>query len=511
MFREALTDPKTFCVNWELVPGRGSRERQQEELVRSAGEAARSGRIHGIGLTDNPSGTPALSPEVIGAEIARLGIDPLVHFSCRDKNRNELESILWGMHRNGTENLLVVSGDYPVDAGLGTARPVFDFDPIHLLSLAGRMNGGLRYDNLGKEVTLAPTDFFCGVAVSPFKKDEAELVGQYAKLEKKIGTGARFIVTQIGYDARKLHELLLWLKQGGHDIPVLANIFILTYPAGRAMHAGRIPGCVVTEKLLSLLEAERNAPDKGRAARIERAAGQYAIAVGMGFAGAHIGGHGVDCRTVLEIIDRGQELSRDWERLVSEFDFPQAGGYYLFEPDGSTGLNKAARSPRTQRPSRPPIYYFSRAVHASVFARKSPLFGLVRAAARLVDSSAVLARLVGRLEFVAKALLFECQNCGDCALFDCAYLCPMSQCPKGQRNGPCGGSNGGWCEVYPNEKICVWVRAYRRLGGKKAGRAAAEDLVPPCDWRLWQTSSWLNYFLGRDHLGKKIAGPPPKR
>ena len=66
------------------------------------------------------------------------------------------------------------------------------------------------------------------------------------------------------------------------------------------------------------------------------------------------------------------------------------------------------------------------------------------------------------LEHLAKTALFHCMNCGDCALFDIAYVCPMSQCPKNQRNGACGGSYEGWCEVYPNEKKCVWVQAYER-------------------------------------------------
>jgi len=39
----------------------------------------------------------------------------------------------------------------------------------------------------------------------------------------------------------------------------------------------------------------------------------------------------------------------------------------------------------------------------------------------------------------------------------------VSQCPKNQRNGPCGGSYEGWCEVYPGERLCIWVKAYRWL------------------------------------------------
>jgi methylenetetrahydrofolate reductase (NADPH) len=502
MFREALYDPKTFCVNWELVSGRGFAERQQDDLIKNAEKAARSKKIHGIGLTDNPGGSPALAAEFIAAEIKKLGIDPLVHVACRDKNRNELESLLCGLYRNGVKDLLALSGDYPTDGGFGTAKPVFDIDPIHLLSLIGRMNRGLEYDFMGKPLKLAPTDFFCGAAVSPFKKTEAELVGQYEKLMKKIAAGAKFIVTQVGYDARKLHEVLTFLSCAGVDIPVLANIFVLTFPAARTMNAGTIPGCVVTGKLLAEIEAERTAPDKGREARITRAARHYAVAKGMGCAGAHIGGHGIDCDTVIEIVERGEALSPDWRRYLPEFEYPQEGGYYLFEKQRTGRLNSTTPSGRSRGLLRHPAYLFSRLVHAVFFDPKSPVYGLMRIAARIVDSSRILSGLFAYIENCIKVLLFECRNCGDCALFDVAYLCPMSQCPKEERNGPCGGSTDGWCEVYPGTRLCVWVRAYRRVARAGTDRVFKPDTVPPCDWALWRTSSWINYFLGRDHIGK---------
>jgi methylenetetrahydrofolate reductase (NADPH) len=505
MFRKTLLDPKEFCVSWELVSGRGFSERQQDDVLKNAEQAAQSKKIHAIALTDNPGGSPALAAEFMAVEIKKIGIDPLVHIACRDKNRNELESLLSVLARNGVGNLLGLSGDYPTASGFGMAKPVFDLDPIHLLSLIDRMNRGLEYESMGKTLTLPPTDFFCGVAVSPFKKTEAELIGQYEKLTKKIRTGARFVVTQVGYDARKLHELITLLSVNGLDVPVLANIFVLTYPAGRTMNAGKIPGCVVTGKLLADLEAERTAPDKGKGARILRAARQYAVARGMGCAGAHIGGHGIDCDTVLEIIDRGSELSGDWERYISDLDYPQEGGYYLFEKGGSGGLNTTTFSAHRERPFRSPGYLFSRVVHSAFFEPKSPLFGLGRLTARLVDSSRILTALFSYLENVIKVMVFECRNCGDCALFDVAYLCPMSQCPKEERNGPCGGSADGWCEVYPGTQLCIWVRAYKRLVRRGTTRTFGADMVPPCDWGLWRTSSWLNYFLGRDHLGKEIG------
>ena len=48
-----------------------------------------------------------------------------------------------------------------------------------------------------------------------------------------------------------------------------------------------------------------------------------------------------------------------------------------------------------------------------------------------------------------------CNMCGECNIGDFTGICPNSQCPKFQMNGPCGGSKNGKCEVL-KEKECVW-------------------------------------------------------
>ncbi|RMG88489.1 MAG: methylenetetrahydrofolate reductase, partial [Candidatus Dadabacteria bacterium] len=205
-FQESLLDENTFSVTWELVPGRGAREKAQEVVVESAEAAAKSGKIHALTITDNPGGNPAISAEMLGAEINKLGIEPLVHFTCKDKNRNQLEGLLYGLERENVRNLLIMTGDYPVSGFGGRAKPVFDLDPAQLLQLIGALNQGLEVPTFKGSTTLGPTHFFAGAAVSPFKKLESEQMGQYYKLKKKLESGAQFIVTQLGYDARKFHE-----------------------------------------------------------------------------------------------------------------------------------------------------------------------------------------------------------------------------------------------------------------------------------------------------------------
>ena len=172
---------------------------------------------------------------------------------------------------------------------MGVPKPVFDLDSVKLTALIGAMNRGMEVPAFKGTQTLKPTHFFSGVAATPFKALESEQMGQYFKLKKKLEAGAQFVVSQLGYDARKFHELLQVVKLLGFEhIPVVGNIYLLPAGAAKIMNKNLLPGCVVTDKLLATIQSEADSSDKGKSKRRERAAKMYAIMKGMGFAGAHI-------------------------------------------------------------------------------------------------------------------------------------------------------------------------------------------------------------------------------
>lgn len=100
---------------------------------------------------------------------------------------------------------------------------------------------------------------------------------------------------------------------------------------------------------------------------------------------------------------------------------------------------------------------------------------------------------IARVEALLKGMVFDCHACGQCVLRRTGLICPMA-CPKGLRNGPCGGTLHGECEVYP-DKPCVWVRIHRRVSG---GDTSLPPLLPSPDARLFNTSSYLNFLSGSD-------------
>ena len=116
-------------------------------------------------------------------------------------------------------------------------------------------------------------------------------------------------------------------------------------------------------------------------------------------------------------------------------------------------------------------------------------------------------RLAYWLERMSKHALYGCQDCGDCSLPECAYLCPRHSCSKCGRNGPCGGSADGRCEL--GDKECLWARVYERLESYGEAETMLDGPLAFYNAELDHTSSWANFYLERDHTGPGNNAPQP--
>lgn len=123
-------------------------------------------------------------------------------------------------------------------------------------------------------------------------------------------------------------------------------------------------------------------------------------------------------------------------------------------------------------------------------------------------------RLLAAVERVVKGPLFGCRMCGNCLLQETAFICPM-ECPKGARNGPCGGSTPEHCYVDPT-RPCIWYKIYER-----AFRLGREELLlevlPPLDWDKVGTETWGDVVQQVRKVGTKtffyglLSRDPAKR
>jgi methylenetetrahydrofolate reductase (NADPH) len=493
-FQADMADPNRFVVTLELVPGASYQGLALDTVTRIAKDALADGRVSAVTITDNPGGNPSLSPDVIGKEIVDRGMDVIVHFTCRDANRGGIESRALQLARMGMRNILALTGDYSGRGFGGQGMAVFDMDSTSLICFLKMLGERSRRESEFDE------SFYTGCAVSPFKRTEAETFAQYFKLCKKTAGGARFAITQVGYDARKFRELLQIRQMFKLPLAVLGSVYVLRPPAARIMNRGRVPGAVVTNRLMAAVQREWRNKEQGEAGAIERSARLAVVLKGLGYRGIHVGGVHKSFATLAAILDRMAKIQDRWQDFLPDFDFPQENGFYVFgEASASTPFPGSLAPPVSRATFLEKAHFHTlRLAHHLFFRFESPLAPVLQSVCARLDATPGGRRLAFLVEDPFKRWLLSCKRCGDCGIQHLAFLCPESQCPKHIRNGACGGSTNGRCEVYP-DRPCVWVRVYDRLAAVGRTHDMTQAFVPPRNWELNETSSWLNFHLRRDH------------
>ena len=504
-FRSAV-DKGEFVCTAELVLGRDHAAVEAEVFVKEASQQADGIKV--ISLTDLPGGHPALPPEAFVAYVLEHKLTPIAHLAGKDGNRSLLEGRIHALARLGVENILALTGDAQKEGFAGRSKPVCDLDSVLILWLLRALRGGLEY-NLGpRTVRTAPFDFFAGAVVNPFKVREPDLMMQFYKLQLKVAAGAQYIITQLGYNLRKLYELKQYMvREGFGHIPVLANVYVPTAKVAQLMQADEVAGCVITDELIQRLEGER------KPQRLERAALMVAAAKDLGFAGAHIGGFGLTHRDFITILEGAAAIGKDWRGRMDELVFPYPNEFYLL-PQGGDGLSDGASDYQVTgvKPHRSLVQRLSERVYRHFI--KEGTLGAQFFGARLKAGGQPTKNnswrhglwygLLGPSTLYRKATL-GCVSCGDCIQDHLNYAgCSMHRCYKELRNGPCGGSRvDGTCEAHA-DLPCIWNLVY--LGTLAMGddpRKFAHVLVPPRDWCLDRTNALANRFAGLDNLCKR--------
>lgn len=501
LLKEKLTSPG-FKIGLELVSTRGTMSDSKAMNVRNFSTALiEKPEIDWISITDNAGGHPSISATALGRPILFANKEVIIHVTCKDLNRNGLESKAWELASEGFNNILAITGDYPISGMAGAPKPVFDIDSIGLLHLMNQLNQGIEIGRKKKK-QLLKTDFYLGAVVSNFKKHENELVPQYLKLLKKIETGASFIINQVGYDAAKMSELPAFLNKNKlAQMPLIGNVFVLSKFSSKLFNKNSIPGVVLTDDLYTEIQKYTSGADKGKSFFLELAAKMLAIYKGLGYKAGYIGGiHKItDYETIMHTFHSFAE--NDWKDFAKALQYHQKDEFFFFEKDEHTGLvipekTTPSLTRKTKTKNINLNYQISKRFHNLLFTQDKGLYNTGKKLCRKNKDTAP--NWLYALEKFGKRKLFNCQDCGDCSLSQTGYLCPESQCAKNQRNGPCGGTSNGQCEVKDLE--CIWARAYDR----KKYEGNPFDLLNHTpvmqNHALEGTSSWANFWLGLDHF-----------
>ncbi len=250
-----------FVSSLELVPPRGHSLRR---VLTRAG-AAMAGNIDVINIPDGPRASARMSPLAMAVRIQQeLGIETLLHYTCRDRNLLGMQSDLLGAFSLGLRNLLIITGDPPKMGDYPDATAVFDVDAIGLTNMVTRLNRGL---DLGGNSIGKPTEFVIGVGVNP---GAINLDFEIKRFYWKVDAGAHFAITQPVFDVTLLESFLETIDKHGLKLPILAGIWPLLSLRNAEFMNNEVPGASVPDEImLRMAEAQTKGGDYARQVGIE--------------------------------------------------------------------------------------------------------------------------------------------------------------------------------------------------------------------------------------------------
>jgi homocysteine S-methyltransferase len=243
----------------ELVPPKSS---DMTSLLAKARQCAEAG-VDAINIPDGPRASARVSPMIAALTILReVGIEPILHYCCRDRNLIGMQSDLLGGYAAKLANFLIITGDPPKLGEYPDVTGVFDVDAIGLVQVAANLNRGV---DIGGNPIDPPTGLFLGVGANPCAVDLEREIDRYFR---KIDAGAEFAITQPVFDPEALFRFLDRVEGYRRTIPVLAGVWpLLSFKNAEFMN-NEVPGVVVPRPVLDRMERCRTRED-GRKAGIE--------------------------------------------------------------------------------------------------------------------------------------------------------------------------------------------------------------------------------------------------
>lgn len=249
-FREKLVN-KEFAVTMEIDIPKGLNLQKAYDSIYPLKDY-----IDAINIPDNPMAKMRISPISLGYLIKnKLDIEPIFHFSCRDRNILAIQSELLGASALGINNILALTGDDPKAGDYPNAKGVFDLDSIELVKTIVNLNSGL--DQKG-DVIEGSANFLIGGVANPGSDD---LEKEVEKLHKKIESGVEFIQTQPIFDINKLEKFINATKN--IDIPILYGFMPLKSAKFARYLNNNVSGIDVPNEFINRIE------EKGRIASLE--------------------------------------------------------------------------------------------------------------------------------------------------------------------------------------------------------------------------------------------------
>jgi methylenetetrahydrofolate reductase (NADPH) len=219
------------------------------------------GLADAVNITDGAGARPHLGAMTAAAMLVAVGIEPILQFTCRDRNRIALQSDLLSAAASGVHNLLMLRGDDPSAGDQPDAMPVFDLDPRTLLETARRLRDSGELPS-GRKIG-GRADFFLGGADNPIDPPPG---WQPKGLQAKIDAGAQFVQTQFCMDAGLVRRYMARLAE--HGLTGRMSMLIGIAPLRSAKSARWIKeklfGAIIPDAVVARMESALDPLAEGR-------------------------------------------------------------------------------------------------------------------------------------------------------------------------------------------------------------------------------------------------------
>ncbi|MEN8152620.1 MAG: bifunctional homocysteine S-methyltransferase/methylenetetrahydrofolate reductase [Acidobacteriota bacterium] len=238
---------KEFVYNVEITPPKSLSYEKSISKIKKL----KNIDIDAINVTENPLAKIRMSPSAFSKIILdKAEIEPVLHFTLRDRNLLAIQSDLLGAFALGIRNIFAIKGDPSIMGDFPRATTVYDVDTLELIRIVKNLNNGI--DITGNKMK-NKTDFLIGAAANPGSKDPE---GEVRRVIQKIDAGADYIITQPVFDMEKFKNFKKLLDKT--KIPVIAGLMEIKDLRYAMFLEHEVPGFSIPEDLINRFRSKES-------------------------------------------------------------------------------------------------------------------------------------------------------------------------------------------------------------------------------------------------------------
>jgi homocysteine S-methyltransferase len=229
---------KQFVVSVELDPPKGA---DPGRIVDRA-QYCKENEVDAINVADGPRASARMSAQSLCVLLQnKVGMDTILHYTCRDRNLLGIQSDLLGAYALGLRNILAITGDPPKLGDYPDATAVYDVDSIGLIRIMDHLNHGC---DLAGNLIGPALGINIGCGADPSKPDWDK---EIRRLEAKVAAGAEYVMTQPVYDPRTVEKFLSAVRH--LEVPILIGILPLYSHRNAEFLHNEVPGMRIPDDI----------------------------------------------------------------------------------------------------------------------------------------------------------------------------------------------------------------------------------------------------------------------